>query len=349
MFINQKIKFPRIEFGAVDPLEFLKNTLAKAVYACSVDAKIDKLKEWYNRGSLTIVFGAGPSMECGLPSWNSLISKFLVNNYSKSKDGRTLASDIFTEIFPINSLILARMISYEAEINCNEVLKKILYEDENIENGKIYDSASRLYLNRDTIKKINSVITYNYDDIFERKIRQLSGRRIIHKSIYGNYIQEYRSLLPIFHVHGFIPKNETESMSCPIVFSEDSYHAQYSNTYNWNNLTQIEKFRDTNCIFIGTSFSDPNMRRLLDISVQQCGRSSPRHMVVKKKHDYESIKQRFQFEFEINSELFTEHDIIKSLICIAEDLETADALSFNIKTIWVDSYDEIPRILEKIL
>jgi hypothetical protein len=56
-----------------------------------------------------------------------------------------------------------------------------------------------------------------------------------------------------------------------IVFSEDSYHDQFVDPFSWSNLTQLNKFTQNTCLFIGLSMTDPNLRRLLDVAVRRDG------------------------------------------------------------------------------
>lgn len=75
--------------------------------------------------------------------------------------------------------------------------------------------------------------------------------------------------LKIYHVHGFLPQDGDIGAGNKITLGEFVYHEQYNNIYSWNNIVQINKFRDNTCLFIGTSLTDPTIRRLLDIAKSQ--------------------------------------------------------------------------------
>lgn len=77
--------------------------------------------------------------------------------------------------------------------------------------------------------------------------------------------------IPVYHVHGYIKfVNLTDyseihnAIKSNIILTESDYHEQFSNPLSFNNYIQIEKFKNNTCIFLGVSFTDPNMRKLLD-------------------------------------------------------------------------------------
>lgn len=162
--------------------------------------------------------------------------------------------------------------------------------------------------------------------------------------------------LPIYHVHGYLPQKGQITSKNKVVLSEDGYHQQYTDVYDWSNLIQINKFKDSNCLFIGISFSDPNLRRLLDIAKNERGDDEIHHYCFKKKHDSKSVKTRLEKLLSENNDLLDEKaradmgldEVVSDLIELMEKFEENDALSFGVGIIWIDSYDDIPNLIKTI-
>lgn len=174
--------------------------------------------------------------------------------------------------------------------------------------------------------------------------------------IYARGMKHEQHQLPIYHVHGYLPRKGQLTSKNRVVLSEDGYHEQYTDVYGWNNLIQINKFKDLNCLFIGLSFSDPNLRRLLDIAKNERGDEEIHHYCFKKRHNKGNVSSRLEKLLSGNEDILDEiilshlrpHDFVSDLIQLMEKFEENDALSFGIGILWVDSYDDIPRILEDI-
>ena len=197
------------------------------------------------------------------------------------------------------------------------------------------------------------VISYNYDDLLEVSIKDAKPR-IPFCSIYKTGIHPRKNELAVYHVHGFLPRNEDLDDSNQVTLSDDSYHSQYSDVYSWNNLVQINKFKDAHCLFIGVSFTDPNLRRLLDIAKKQRGDDKIHHYCFKKRYSAEFIKtildtilRQDQNSYEKWSTM-TNDETIKNSIDIIQDYEMRDAESFGVGVIWVDDYGQIPKILKEM-
>ena len=95
---------------------------------------------------------------------------------------------------------------------------------------------------------IQSVLTYNFDDLLEREIK---ARGLSYRSIFEEVDLASPEELPIYHVHGFLPENREEYQNinkATLVFSEEGYHHIYREAYHWSNLIQLNSLKETSCL-----------------------------------------------------------------------------------------------------
>lgn len=340
----------------------LSNLLPKSSNSTE-DTAIKHLKEAYIDNNLVLVLGAGVSFNFKIPTWDNLLQRLLIKTIEKESDTALLISKLFSKVFNPSPLVAGRYLqSYYDEKDKKDKnrfereVQNALYEtyDENAQS-KVVDEIIKLCLAPGNSPNLESIITYNYDDIIERKLTE-KNLDMPFQSVYGQSIDTSKTDLKIFHVHGFLPKDGKINDENRITLGELVYHEQYTNIYSWNNIVQINKFRDKVCLFIGTSLSDPNIRRLLDISNSQ-KKQKKYHYIFKKKINKKWLSNRIDFIFSQTPEIYDEK--IKSKLLLDETIdfwikynnryEEKDSESLGVKTVWIDEYDEdISKILKKI-
>ncbi|WP_440122794.1 SIR2 family protein [Tenacibaculum sp. Ill] len=312
------------------------------------------LNESYKKDQLVLVIGAGVSIEFGVPTWSNLLQLLMVHTIEKDSNSPDVLSKLFNDIFTPNPLISGRYLQRYFEQNNSsfeKMVREVLYSKINKEKeSDLFNEIIKLCVAPGKSPNLNSIITYNFDDILEYKLNK-TGLEIPYKTIHGIGVDIKNGELPIYHVHGFLPETGKLNDSNKITFGENNYHEQYTNIYSWNNIVQINKFRDNTCLFIGSSLTDPNIRRLLDIAYEQKGNKKNVHYIIKKRINRgDIIKEIKSFEFDdelINNEKKIEN-VISSLIKLYERFEENDSASFGVQTIWVEEWEEIPDILKKI-
>jgi hypothetical protein len=244
-------------------------------------------------------------MGFGLPNWDTLLQKLMMTTIETEQNVATILSEVFSNIFTPNSLISGRYLQkyYEDKsISFEEAVRKVLYENLEINKpSELMDEIVNYCVAPGKSPNIDSIISYNFDDILEQRLSKV-GVPVPYKPIYGIGMNP-NGHLPIYHVHGYLPHEGNISDNNQITFGESIYHKQYIDIYSWNNIVQINKFRDSNCIFIGSSLTDPNIRRLLDIAKRQRGNSEENHFVFKMRHKESVVKQRLENILKENTQL----------------------------------------------
>lgn len=355
--IKKYLELNDVKFS--ETLKKLRNSLGHTFTKTDRTDIIREVRQYYRKERLVLVLGAGVSMAFGLPSWDILLQKLMVATLEKEKNASSILSKLFAKIFNPSPLIAGRYLQKYFETNnqsFEEEVRKILYQEiERNTVSDLMDEIVRYCIAPGKSPNLNSIITYNFDDILEQSVLK-SSLDLPFKSIYGQGIDVDTGELPIYHVHGYLPETGKLSESNQITFGENVYHKQYTDIYSWNNIVQINKFRENNCLFIGTSLTDPNTRRLLDISNQQRTSKKGSHYIFKIRYKREDVKKALEILLNQNKDLMTEKSVanlqldetVLTLIETIESFEENDLKSFGIKTIWVDRYSEIPELMREI-
>ncbi|MEZ8244570.1 hypothetical protein BCT10_14225 [Vibrio splendidus] len=324
----------------------------------SVEAKLNSLSGWYRDESLVFVLGAGASAAYGLPDWNTLLQKLLLNTLEGEHDNVNVVAKTFSAVFSPSSLISARYLSnhYQekhptSQLAFENAIRDALYDELSVaEHSALLKEIRQYCIAAGKSPNLDSIITYNYDDLLEKCLRDIDVD-IPFCPIYSSGMKHQKEELPIYHVHGYLPQTGQITKKNKVILGEDGYHQQYSDMYGWSNLVQINKFKDKNCLFIGLSFSDPNLRRLLDISKKERGDDEIYHYCIKKRHNIDDVNDRLDDlvakGFLVGEELDIE-DSAANLIELVEKFDEKDAESFGVGIYWVEQYDEIPIVLEKL-
>nr|WP_299167675.1 SIR2 family protein [uncultured Allomuricauda sp.] len=316
------------------------------------------LNEAYQKEQLVLALGAGISIEFGIPSWNLLLQSLMVHSIEKENNVSTVLAKLFNDIFRPNPLIAGRYLQEYFEKNDSSfesMVRDVLYSEMNKDKkSKLLDEIVKICVAPGKSPNLDSIITYNFDDILEYKLKK-TEMPIPYKSVYGIGIEVKNDELPIYHVHGYLPETEKLNDSHKITFGESNYHQQYSDIYSWNNMVQINKFRENTCLFIGSSLTDPNIRRLLDIAYKQKGNKKKHHYIFKQRMNKQKLSENLKKTLESEKVLNNKNkagldfdETIKLLSEIHERFEENDSASFGVKTIWIDDWTEVPEMLRKM-
>ncbi|RPJ73987.1 MAG: hypothetical protein EHM20_11345, partial [Alphaproteobacteria bacterium] len=110
------------------------------------------------------------------------------------------------------------------------LVRESMYEQINdTKIDRTFEELQKLCTPCETGLNIDSVITFNFDDILEKYLTPK-----VCESIYESGIQPKPKKLPVYHVHGFLPRKESKEKldnGNKITFSEDLYHQLYTDVY----------------------------------------------------------------------------------------------------------------------
>lgn len=301
-----------------------------------------KAKKALNNDTVSLFLGAGVSISAGIVNWEDLLKELCAK--------RNLG-DIEIKNYPVDEIVKGRCLidSYEKEyrqqketdisklkteikqftdrqkIKIFQKPFKYISKDVDLPNSFYHDMRSILYANTHSSKliesianlitkcKIESVITYNYDDLVEQEINNNQNKYHIKcRPIYDKSGPIEDGIRYIYHVHGFLSNGPEKSEK--IILGEKEYHKVYQDSYNWSNVEQLHALNRSTCFFIGLSMTDPNLRRLMDISFADSDKEFVHYaFLCKKDHDI-SLTNTIMGDFGVNCIWYDEHEDLPGLL-----------------------------------
>lgn len=279
-------------------------------------------------GELTLICGAGISIGAKIPSWNDLLIDLLKTMIEKISNKKTISlNSINKDYEPIlssSSLIMGKYLKTNLGQDFLPELRDTLYKNNPVTCDLIKAIVEISRPQRDG-KPLNSIITFNFDALIEENLEK---NNVKFKAIDNEGIRNSPTELPIYHVHGYLPRKGEISSHTNVVFSEDAYHTQFIEPFSWSNLIQLNKLSQNTCLFVGLSLTDPNLRRLLDVACRKDPSNSLNHFIIKKTPNIKGSEQ------------------IDELMMF---LEEQDANELGLNVLWVKDFDEIGKLIRKLI
>lgn len=293
------------------------------------ETAISALSQALHAGRLTLVCGAGVSIGAGIPSWDQLLVRLLESMMKRISQDQSISldnvsPDEFQRRYGPSALVVGKYLKSNLGKDFMPELRDALYS-ENPTSCEIIDIIVELARPQRDGKPLESIITFNFDGLIEE---QLEKNNIRHKPISSEGIRNRPNELPIYHVHGFLPRKGRIGKEAEVVFSEDAYHSQFIDPFSWSNLIQLNKLSQNTCLFLGLSFTDPNLRRLLDVSNRKNPSRTLNHYIVKKMPNFSN-----------NSDTLDQ---------LAFLLEEQDANELGLNVVWVEDFSSVAQLLKKI-
>jgi hypothetical protein len=314
----------------------------------SSEIQLKKLKEVFREGELSLFCGAGVSVKAGIPEWSALLRNLIgdllrtgvVGTDSEGQQKDDLAS-FYQEYFNPSALIIAQYLKNNFGKDFSGKVREALYSS-SPKTCDLIDAIVELCRPQRSRQSLHSIVTYNFDDLIEQN---LFKNKIKHRSIFKEGQRQRSPELPVYHPHGFLPRRGRLTADHNIVFSEDAYHSQFIDAFSWANLVQLNHLNNYTCLFVGLSVTDPNLRRLLDVSMRKAPDNRLSHYVFRKRYDRKKIRAEMKRAGIKDPDNKQAEAFAKG----AELLEEQDSKNMGLNVIWTDDYEEIPAFLHQLV
>ena len=291
----------------------------------------EKAQYDFSNGQNAFILGAGISKSAGLPQWDELLVKLI----EKTKNPCSPRGELkkICKLCNYSSIIEGRYILNQVD---NNNLQQYIQEILQSYSLTKFDTIDAI-VNHVIEKNVDSILTYNYDDLIERRLDE-KGKEFQYYSVYGNnrIVDKY---FPIYHLHGFVPLDSKKRpiLSTPKI-TEQQYHQLYKQQYHWSNVTLLHTLNTKTCFFIGLSMNDPNLRRLLDYYSSENYADS---------EDGNYRDERNRHYIFMRKEPFSRMSSKKKNM---EHWKTVEDIynKWGIDIIWLDEFDELPSLIRNL-
>jgi SIR2-like protein len=333
---------------------------------------------WRTR-QLSLFLGAGVSIPYGLPSWNNLVLELLFEQAQTTRrlggmwpHYRRAVASWMTDYFDYDPLVLARMVERDLRFKKRagaasraggrpelflERLRTHMYANYRVPRGRTtLQAISELVAKGTKRSGVDAVVTFNFDDLLERELRQ---RRVPVCPVTSSD-RQHGAGLRVIHAHGYVPRSGPLSRK-DIIFTEPDYHRLTESMFHWSLSEVVERLRKSTVLFIGLSMSDPNLRRLLDASRNS---EIPPHWQIQKRHeirDHEVLEAMADVDrrardyatllgsgLDRRSKPAQLEESVHAALRQADTYDREVFQSMGVKTIWVDRFDQIVDIIDAI-
>lgn len=315
-------------------------------------AIMDALVDAYLKDGISLVLGAGVSASCGAPSWTELLLRLhavnaKVGGVDLSKISSVYAESVTSDGPLISARLAAGGVSDDAD-GFKDQLRQEIYNRLDATRSDLVKELARLAQSCEGHSGVRGIVTYNYDTLLEDEFEEL-GR---------HYVRLDRSDrgaghgIQVRHVHGFLGRTKLQDEW--IVLTERAYHNEYASPFSWSNIVQLNAFRESSCVFVGLSMTDPNLRRLLEAAKQT---ATPKHYCFLRRTVWTALQNSLGAVWETrgrgkgkpSDDQKQKVETRFRLAAAMADASRAEALrELGVETIWYEDHDKLPPLIKSV-
>lgn len=269
---------------------------------------LDQIAGQMKQGDISVFAGAGLSVASGYVDWKKLLEP------------------------------ISKQLRLNANIDLTEIAQyyKNKYERQGL-NSLVFNEFDKVPKNNENVNwlakmPISEFWTTNYDDVIEQSVKKEGKNvQVIVKQEDFKYHKTGREVT-IYKMHG--DKDSPDD----VVLTKEDYQNYDSTRGVFTKLLSVELIRRT-FLFIGFSFNDPNMERILSIAKQSLKGKSPQ--------THYCFMRKIQLTDYLDEKNKLNHENIKKYIQDKnyQELGINAMAKYGILTILVNDYEEITLML----
>jgi len=256
-----------------------------------------QLEETYRDKGLVLALGAGVSVGCGLPNWETLLKRLMAGCFGQ--EGPALYRQLRDSGYTLPAIAsVIENACLEKDIEHSEIVRQELYKDfpffpEGVDKSNrgqfiryirecnptlravasLCACARRDETNRRIYSPnplIHAVVSFNLDAVLEAYVFARYMKRLL-RTVERPSAGAMPGKINAYHMHGYLRFDKykgdpTKEASDALVFTEQEYFDFFNQPTSLFNYTFLYLLREYSCLFIGLSMNDDNIRRLLHYS-----------------------------------------------------------------------------------
>jgi hypothetical protein len=208
-------------------------------------------------GPITMIVGAGASMEAELPSWAELIRRMLdeaAPDVVEPEDTSEWLEAVIDEGLLAAAAVVKALTPTDEDFPRR--LREALYGGRAATSFTPQALARQIAWFKQRLGSDVTIVTANYDGLLEQALRD----RGLRTQSFVRHQREAPGAAAVYHLHGRLAPSY--SATGRLVLAEDDY-AQVQWPGSWQERFMATAIDETLCVFVGLSLTDPNLIRWL--------------------------------------------------------------------------------------
>lgn len=318
---------------------------------------IEELRKQYKTRGLVLCLGSGISKPSGLPDWIELLNRLFHVAWptrQKSPQQHPTFAQLRQDGFTLTAI--ASILEQKLGVAFVDTVREALYRDFCLFKSATERPSRSILVTQ--VKKhnqslravaafcavrddhtfaanlqIRAIVNLNFDVVLRTYARERYGEYLL-RTVERPDAQPYQGRIPTYHAHGLLHWdrqrfNDTKYESPDLlVFTEQQYFDFFGRPFEVFSYTLLSLMREYSMVFIGTALKDDNLRRLLYYNQKERALAAGRQPGA-------DIKLARHFLFTTRS---GNEDV--------DELTATAHLRLGVNTIWLNSWSELPELLQ---